>query len=112
MRSYCAAGSGVHGWETVEEEDVWDLDLDFTGNESEEEANPGSTVPEMTIAEIMEVRYLRAEKEKELVRLFPALGSLLEWAVRLLVRGGERCVPSRRLRARSATLPSGSCRRT
>lgn len=62
-------GSGVHGWETVEEEDVWDLDLDFTGNESEEEANPGSTELEMTIAEIMEVRYLRAEKEKELVCL-------------------------------------------
>ena len=53
----------------MEEEDVWDLDLDFTGNESEEEANPGSTQPEMTIAEIMEVRYLRAEKEKELVRV-------------------------------------------
>lgn len=51
----------------MEEEDVWDLDLDFTGNESEEEANPGSTQPEMTISEIMEVRYLRAEKEKELV---------------------------------------------
>ncbi|KAH7884830.1 hypothetical protein F5I97DRAFT_1507880 [Phlebopus sp. FC_14] len=62
----CASGSGVHGWETEEEEDVWDLDLDFTGNESEEEANPGSMEPEMTIAEIMEVRYLRAEKEKEL----------------------------------------------
>lgn len=53
----------------MEEEDVWDLDLDFTGNESEEEANPGSTQPEMTIAEIMEVRYLRAEKEKESVCL-------------------------------------------
>lgn len=53
----------------MEEEDVWDLDLDFTGNESEEEANPGSTDPEMTIAEIMEVRYLRAEKEKESVCL-------------------------------------------
>jgi len=53
----------------VEEEDVWDLDLDFTGNESEEEANPGSTQPEMTISEVMEVRYLRAEKEKELVCL-------------------------------------------
>lgn len=53
----------------MEEEDVWDLDLDFTGNESEEEAHPGSMQPEMTIAEIMEVRYLRAEKEKELVCL-------------------------------------------
>jgi len=66
QREWDGRGSGVHGWETVEEEDVWDLDLDFTGNESEEEANPGSTHPEMTIAEIMEVRYLRAEKEKEL----------------------------------------------
>ncbi|KAF8124798.1 hypothetical protein EV363DRAFT_701277 [Boletus edulis] len=66
QREWDGRGSGVHGWETVEEEDVWDLDLDFTGNESEEEANPGSTQPEMTIAEIMEVRYLRAEKEKEL----------------------------------------------
>ncbi|KAH0833443.1 hypothetical protein J3R83DRAFT_12558 [Lanmaoa asiatica] len=69
QREWDGRGSGVHGWETVEEEDVWDLDLDFTGNESEEEANPGSTEPEMTIAEIMEVRYLRAEKEKELVCL-------------------------------------------
>ena len=68
-----ATGSGVHGWETEEEEDVWDIDLDFTGNESEEEVNPGSAEPEMTIAEIMEVRYLRAEKEKELVRLVPLL---------------------------------------
>ncbi|KIJ62920.1 hypothetical protein HYDPIDRAFT_182579 [Hydnomerulius pinastri MD-312] len=66
QREWDGRGSGVHGWETEEEEDVWDLDLDFTGNESEEEANPGSTEPEMTIAEIMEVRFLRAEKEKEL----------------------------------------------
>ncbi|KAF9231129.1 hypothetical protein BU15DRAFT_56546 [Melanogaster broomeanus] len=66
QREWDGRGDGVHGWETVEEEDVWDLDLDFTGNESEEEANPGSTVPEMTIAEVMEVRYLRGEKEKEL----------------------------------------------
>ncbi|KAG9316137.1 hypothetical protein JVU11DRAFT_3814 [Chiua virens] len=66
QREWDGRGSGVHSWETVEEEDVWDLDLDFTGNESEEEANPGLTEPEMTIAEIMEVRYLRAEREKEL----------------------------------------------
>ncbi|KAG6334799.1 hypothetical protein ID866_4288 [Astraeus odoratus] len=66
QREWDGRGSGVHGWETEEEEDVWDIDLDFTGNESEEEANPSSTEPEMTIAEIMEVRYLRGEKEKEL----------------------------------------------
>jgi hypothetical protein len=86
----CAAGSGIHGWETVEEEDVWDLDLDFTGNESEEEAHPGSTHPEMTITEIMEVRYLRAEKEKELV--CPD-----DLGCPSLIHVGQRCLSSRRL---------------
>ncbi|KAL4066725.1 hypothetical protein J3A83DRAFT_220880 [Scleroderma citrinum] len=66
QREWDGRGNGVHGWETEEEEDVWEIDLDFTGNESEEETHPGSTEPEMTIAEIIEVRYLRAEKEKEL----------------------------------------------
>jgi len=56
-------GVGVYGWETHEEEDVWDVELDFASFE------PESRAPEtdMTIGELMAWKYLQAEREKELV---------------------------------------------
>jgi hypothetical protein len=57
-------GSGVLGWETEEEEDIWDIDLDFGGSDSEEGEGLGS---EMTIAQMMEIRFVKAEREKEFV---------------------------------------------
>ncbi|KDQ58995.1 hypothetical protein JAAARDRAFT_649876 [Jaapia argillacea MUCL 33604] len=64
QREWDGRGAGVFGWETEEEEDVWDLDLDFSALEPEE-CDDGID-PEMTIGELMEWRYLRAEKAKEL----------------------------------------------
>jgi hypothetical protein len=61
-----SAGSGVLGWMTEDEEDVWELELDFGGVDPEE--NEGLD-PDMTIGELMEWRYFRAEKSKELVRV-------------------------------------------
>jgi len=52
------------GWETEEEEDIWDIDLDFGGSDSEEGEGLGS---EMTIAQMMEIRFIKAEREKEFV---------------------------------------------
>ena len=60
-------GSGVYGWGTEEEEDIWEVDLDFVALEPEE-CDEDHVDPEMTIGELMEWRYLRAEREKEQVR--------------------------------------------
>ncbi|KIY63208.1 hypothetical protein CYLTODRAFT_494094 [Cylindrobasidium torrendii FP15055 ss-10] len=62
-REWDGRGNGVFGWETEEEEDVWDLEMDWGGVDPEELGQPFD--PSMTIADIMEWRYLRAEHEKE-----------------------------------------------
>jgi hypothetical protein len=56
-------GVGVYGWETHEEEDVWDVELDFASFEPESRASE----TDMTIGELMAWKYLQAEREKELV---------------------------------------------
>lgn len=78
-REWDGRGNGVLGWETREEEDVWDLDLDFggepdsksaSGEDGEGREGPNlleDTEASMTIAEAMEWRFLKAEREKELV---------------------------------------------
>ncbi|KAJ3548762.1 hypothetical protein NM688_g5253 [Phlebia brevispora] len=63
-REWDGRGSGIYGWGTDEEEDIWEVDLDFVTLEPEEcDDTPIDT--EMTIGELMEWRYLRAEREKE-----------------------------------------------
>ncbi|KAF8155339.1 hypothetical protein K438DRAFT_1910135 [Mycena galopus ATCC 62051] len=74
-REWDGRGSGVYGWETEEEEDVWEIGLDFGGWEGGavgggtaegEDWNGGEGVEsEMTIGELMEWRYIKAEREKE-----------------------------------------------
>lgn len=63
-REWDGRGSGVFGWQTDEEEDIWDMELDFGGLEPEE-CDEGLD-PEMTIGELMEWRYFKAERAKEL----------------------------------------------
>ncbi|THH01690.1 hypothetical protein EW026_g1055 [Hermanssonia centrifuga] len=63
-REWDGRGSGVYGWETEEEEDIWEIDLDFVTLEPEE-CEESHIDSEMTIGELMEWRYLRAEREKE-----------------------------------------------
>ncbi|KAJ7035287.1 hypothetical protein C8F04DRAFT_535322 [Mycena alexandri] len=63
QREWDGRGSGVYGWETEEEEDIWEIGLDFGGMDPEEcDDGPES---EMTIGELMEWRYIKAEREKE-----------------------------------------------
>ncbi|KDR78589.1 hypothetical protein GALMADRAFT_64232 [Galerina marginata CBS 339.88] len=62
QREWDGRGSGIFGWETEEEEDIWEVDLDFGGLDPDESGGDA----EMTIGEMMEWRYLRAEREKEL----------------------------------------------
>jgi len=64
-REWDGRGSGIFGWETAEEEDIWEVDLDFGGLEPEESGD--GLDGEMTISELMEWRYLKAEREKEQV---------------------------------------------
>jgi hypothetical protein len=66
QREWDGRGSGVYGWETDEEEDIWEVDLDFGGIEPDE-CEDGVDA-DMTIGELMEWRYLKAEREKEEVR--------------------------------------------
>lgn len=56
-------GVGVYGWETHEEEDVWDVELDFSSFDHDSRASE----TDMTIGELMAWKYLQAEREKELV---------------------------------------------
>ncbi|KAJ6567496.1 hypothetical protein B0H10DRAFT_2111402 [Mycena sp. CBHHK59/15] len=63
QREWDGRGSGVYGWETEEEEDIWEIGLDFGGMDPEE-CDDG-VESEMTIGELMEWRYLKAEREKE-----------------------------------------------
>jgi len=66
QREWDGRGGGVYGWETEEEEDMWEIDLDFGRVETEEcDGGGGGGDGDMTIAELMEWRYLRAEREKE-----------------------------------------------
>ncbi|KAI9001467.1 hypothetical protein BD414DRAFT_432056 [Trametes punicea] len=62
-REWDGRGSGIAGWGTEEEEDMWDVDLDFVAVDPE--SKPDSVHGDMTVAELMEWRYLRAEREKE-----------------------------------------------
>ena len=56
-------GVGVYGWETHEEEDIWDVELDIASLDPDTRASE----TEMTIGELMAWKYLQAEREKELV---------------------------------------------
>ncbi|KAI0064949.1 hypothetical protein BV25DRAFT_1799656 [Artomyces pyxidatus] len=60
QREWDGRGSGVYGWGTEEEEDTWESELDFGVNEV-----PDDPRSEMSVGELMEWRYFRAEKEKE-----------------------------------------------
>ncbi|KAH8118028.1 hypothetical protein DFH11DRAFT_1503386 [Phellopilus nigrolimitatus] len=62
-REWDGRGSGIYGWQTEEEEDIWEMDLDFGGLEPEE---CDGLDPEMTIGELMEWRYFKAERAKEM----------------------------------------------
>ncbi|KAJ6543616.1 hypothetical protein DFH09DRAFT_1173468 [Mycena vulgaris] len=63
QREWDGRGSGVYGWETEEEEDIWEIGLDFGGPDPEEGGD--DVEGEMTIGELMEWRYVKAEREKE-----------------------------------------------
>ncbi|KAF7335449.1 Outer envelope protein 64, chloroplastic [Mycena venus] len=64
QREWDGRGSGIYGWETEEEEDIWEIGLDF-GAMDPEEGEDESIESEMTIGELMEWRYIKAEREKE-----------------------------------------------
>jgi RNA polymerase II-associated protein 3 len=83
-REWDGRGSGVYGWGTEEEEDVWELELDFAQGMPEEQHGgkdnnngksdytntnrPTSRDPDecnMTVGELMNWRYFKAEREKE-----------------------------------------------
>jgi hypothetical protein len=56
------------GWETEHEEDLWVGKLDFGSHERDKKSN--DPVEEgMTVGDMMEWRYLKAEREKERVSL-------------------------------------------
>lgn len=63
-REWDGRGSGVPGWNTESESDVWEFDLDF---KQPDEDDPGE--PEMdslcTSGEMIQLRYVKAEKAKE-----------------------------------------------
>ncbi|KAL1734771.1 hypothetical protein EV714DRAFT_268492 [Schizophyllum commune] len=65
QREWDGRGSGVLGWETEDEEDVWEVELDFGPNVPPPPEGPDD--PNMSVSEMLEVRYYDAEREKEKV---------------------------------------------
>ena len=69
-REWDGRGGGVYGWETSEEEDMWKAKLDFGGMPNEQAdsyADEDEAEDAMSVGELMEWRYIKAEREKELV---------------------------------------------
>jgi len=70
-REWDGRGIGVYGWNTLDEEDLWEIELDFGGWDGSP-VFPGDhteckgTEDAMTVSELMEWRYVRAERSKEL----------------------------------------------
>lgn len=62
-REWDGRGSGVWSWETKDEEDVWETRLDFGGVDPDE----CDGADDMSIGEMMEWRYIKAERAKEKV---------------------------------------------
>lgn len=71
-------GSGVVGWETEEEEDLWDVDIDFPDAAGDKSATPDDY--DMTVGELIEWRYFRAEREKEQVNIIAVHALILAHA--------------------------------
>lgn len=60
----------MYGWDTADEEDMWNAKLDFGGAPSDYldlylEEDEDEDV--LSVGELMELRYIKAEREKELV---------------------------------------------
>lgn len=66
QKEWDGRGTGVYGWDTEEEEDIWEIDLDFSGFDATDDLDGVNA--DMSIGELMEWRYLKAELEKEAVR--------------------------------------------
>ncbi|PAV16026.1 RNA polymerase II associated 3 [Pyrrhoderma noxium] len=63
-REWDSRGSGIYGWQTEEEEDIWEGDLDYGGLEPDD----CDSYSEMTVAELIEWRYIKAERAKEQIK--------------------------------------------
>lgn len=66
-REWDGRGQGVHGWETADEEDMWRAKLDFGGAPGDYmdlylEEDEDEDV--LSVGELMELRYIKAEREK------------------------------------------------
>ncbi|RDX46276.1 hypothetical protein OH76DRAFT_1407195 [Lentinus brumalis] len=58
-REWDGRGSGVSGWGTEDEEDLWHVDFEVPGE------TKADLDDEMSVGELMELRYMQAEREKE-----------------------------------------------
>ena len=91
-------GSGVYGWGTEEEEDLWTVSVvavnpDRQGTEADED--------DITVGELAQWRYMCSEQEKERVLLC----SLFVQLIRMLTQDeGKLCVQERRIWACHQTL--------
>ena len=80
-------GSGIHGWGTEEEEDIWDIELSIANPEGY--YDPDAPDLEMTIGELLEWRYIRAEREKEQVIVVYYLFDVHQYLIQLFVILGK-----------------------
>ncbi|TBU27802.1 hypothetical protein BD311DRAFT_759703 [Dichomitus squalens] len=64
-REWDGRGSGVEGWGMEEEEDLWDAELDHVRVDPERKSKGQDEDEDMTAGELMEWRYMCAEREKD-----------------------------------------------
>ena len=89
-------GSGVYGWGTEEEEDLWTVSVvavnpERQGTEADEESDDEDDI---TVGELAQWRYMCSEQEKERVPLCSLFAQLI-WM--LTQDEGKPCVQERRI---------------
>lgn len=67
-REWDGRGSGVPGWNTESESDVWEFDLDFKQPDEVDDGGEPELDSLYTSAEMIQLRYVKAERAKEKVR--------------------------------------------
>ncbi|KAG8859317.1 hypothetical protein FRB96_004532 [Tulasnella sp. 330] len=64
-REWDGRGSGVPGWNTESESDVWEFDLDFKQSHGDENGREDAEESFYTTGELVRLRYVQAERAKE-----------------------------------------------
>lgn len=109
-REWDGRGSGVPGWNTESESDVWEFDLDFKQGDEDEDGGEDAAESLYTTGELVQLRYVQAERAKEKVRqsrLGCCQGGGVDGAESCIPNKGQCAVQARVLQGRHRLLRGG-----